>query len=266
VGRTDVATGLFGSAACTIETWVYIPSAATMGRTALVSTMSESTSSAAIALMLGLESGGQLVIQTSAALLTGPVLARDTWFHVVGSVGAAGLKLRINKVTEALNAAQTSTSATAYSVFQRREKNATGTGDDWRTGTQVRLGPTSIYASQLSDARADAHYDAAFASVEESIKSAAVRVETMFSAQKVRAAAHRLGVLLLEYVPIRVASTRVSAVVDGSPWVRVSETHIELLIQERVPLQTVRDILVPIKREDGRWEQPWYHWSDSDGV
>jgi hypothetical protein len=161
LARTDVSTGLFGSAACTIETWVYVPASATMGKTPIVATMSESTSSALIALMLAINASGQLVVEANTvSLASSTAIARDTWYHVVGSVGAAGLKLRVNKTTEALDTGKTSTDTTSYAVFQRREKNSTGTGADWRAKTQVRIGPTSIYASQLSDARTDAHFNA----------------------------------------------------------------------------------------------------------
>jgi len=265
LARTHVTTGLFTSATCTIETWVFVPASATMGRTALVSTMSESTSSAVCNMMLGFETDGSIILQNNAAQIAGPILARGVWYHVVGSVGAAGLKLRVDKVTVALDAARTSTGTTGYSVFIRREKNSTGTGADYRAGTQVRLGPTSIYASQLSDARTDAHYDAAREGFVERVQAAATRTEVMAEGQRLHAASTRLGVLLLEYVPIHVAANRVSAVVDGSPWIQVAETHVEVLVQERVPWKTVRDIPVKDKREH-HWEQGWYHWSDSDGV
>lgn len=151
----------FGSAASTTETWVYIPAAAATGRSMLVAPVVSFDGTAFSGGILGVETGADvLVYQTNTIKVTTSAISRDTWYHVVGSVGAAGTKIRVNKVTLASNAA-TAASATAYPVFQRGFYNGVGSGSDYRGSTFVRLGPTAIYASQLSDARTDAHYDAA---------------------------------------------------------------------------------------------------------
>lgn len=91
---------------------------------------------------------------------------------------------------------------------------------------------------------------------------AALHAETLVAPEQVRAASTRLGMLILEYVPIKVGAVGVEAITDSAPHVRLGSSHVEVLIQERVPLRTVPGELVRIKRDDGRWEQPWLHWSD----
>lgn len=259
-GECAATTATFGSGAMTIETWVYLPQAASL--TSRVVLVVPATSFDAITfhgMVLGLEVGDFLVAQTNAGKVTSAAITRDTWYHVVASNGAAGLKIRANKVTVASNPAFTTQSSTAVTVYQRGSINLTGTGSDYRNMVLLKMGRTTIYATQLSDARADAHFDAAWEGAALPIEVAATRVETLTEAEKARVASTRLGVLLLEYVPIHVAAMRISAVVDGSPWLRICETHVEVLIQERPGLRTVPGIPVHVKHPDGRWEWPWHH-------
>jgi hypothetical protein len=154
----------FGHAALTIETWVYIPAgAATITRMMLVAPVSAFDGIDLSGGVLGIEAGDVLVFQTNTTKVTTAAISRDTWYHVVASVGASGTKIRVNKATLASDAGATTSSSTAYPVFQRGNYNASGTLSDYRQETLVRLGPTAIYAAQLSDARTDAHYDAAVA-------------------------------------------------------------------------------------------------------
>jgi hypothetical protein len=83
-------------------------------------------------------------------------LALNTWHHIVGSVGPAGGKLRINKATVGTSVATSAQSATSGQMLIRAggPLGATGTG-------AMQIAEPAAWLSQLSDARTDAHYDAA---------------------------------------------------------------------------------------------------------
>lgn len=257
-GECAATAATFGSSAMTIETWVYLPTATTLtSRVALVVPASSFDAISFHGIVLGLEIGDFLVAQTSAGKVTSAAIARDTWYHVVASNGAAGLKIRANKVTVASNPALTTQSATAVTVYQRGSINLTGSGSDYRQMATLFLGPTSVYPTQLSDARADAHYDAAWAEVALSIQAAAVMTEALYDGQEIDVASTRLGVLLLETVPINVGAVQVDVLTEGSE-VRVGASHVEVLYLERPGLRTVEEQPVRIRRADGRWEWPWH--------
>lgn len=94
----------------------------------------------------------EITITSPSALTTG------AWHHIIGSVGADGMKVRIDKSTVATNA-RTAVDQLEFSrpTIIRDVGNLTGT-----TGKPALLvAEPAIWRSQLSDAQTDAHYDAA---------------------------------------------------------------------------------------------------------
>lgn len=100
-------------------------------------------------------SGGNQYAISAAAITTG------VWHHVVASVGSAGLKIHLDRATVAsLPGVTASYSGSAMATLLRAGGGA-GANPPNGTAGAVRLALPAIYTSQLSDARADAHYDAA---------------------------------------------------------------------------------------------------------
>lgn len=90
---------------------------------------------------------------TSASALT-----LSAWHHVTASVGAAGMRVRVDKSTVASNAGVTSGyTGSAQKIFIR------GGGSGYNGTGVVTLARGSTYTTQLSTTRLDAHYDAMFA-------------------------------------------------------------------------------------------------------
>ena len=88
-------------------------------------------------------------------ITTAGALSQNTWHHIVGSVGAAGTKIRIDKSTVASNAGVTTgyTGANQLIFLRGAQLNYNGLG-------AMKIARPAYYTSQLSDARTDAHYDA----------------------------------------------------------------------------------------------------------
>jgi len=96
-------------------------------------------------------SGSSIVVTASAPL------SLNAWHHVIGSVGAAGAKIRVDKITVGTNAATTSAFGFNQLVFIR------GGGSGFNGNGAMKIAMVARYTSQLSDARTDAHYDAGMA-------------------------------------------------------------------------------------------------------
>ena len=95
-----------------------------------------------------------------AVVVASSALALNVWHHVVASVGAAGAKLRIDKVTVGTNAATTSYAGSVQSMFLHLHA-LNGAGSTSGTAAMT-IGAPAVYITQLTDARTDAHYDAGF--------------------------------------------------------------------------------------------------------
>ena len=92
--------------------------------------------------------------------LAGPTLSLGAWHHVVASIGPAGGKVRVDKVTGGTST-RTSDITTAYLIRVRQPVDNTGGPNFQRLGWgAAHLAGLRFYESQLSDARTDAHYDA----------------------------------------------------------------------------------------------------------
>lgn len=100
---------------------------------------------------LFLYTGSSVNLDTASALSTG------VWHHVVCSWGAAGSKIRVDKV----NGGTGATTATAFNAtaFYRTHGYYNGSTNTARTGV-LKLAEQVFYPTQLSDARTDAHFDA----------------------------------------------------------------------------------------------------------
>lgn len=140
----------------TYEMWVRIdglPAAETLLATYGGSLASTSGSTSA----LRIAPDGKVNLSTASGTLaaTSP-LSLGAWHHIVGSVGAAGAKLRIDKTTVATSIFTAVASAATGEFYVRGGApfQSTGTG-------AVKLAGIATWKSQLSDTRTDAHYDAA---------------------------------------------------------------------------------------------------------
>lgn len=153
----------FATSAATLEAWVYLTALPT-AQTGIVCCSSSYGGGGADKYMyvgtdgkvrLYLFNSGQLTVASSNAL------SLNTWHHVVASVGAAGTKIRTDKVTDGTNA-NTGSSGGSYKVFIHGG-GADGTGGNAVNVTDssaVKIAEVAVWQSQLSDAQTDAHFDA----------------------------------------------------------------------------------------------------------
>lgn len=141
----------------TYEAWVYL-TAAPASKTQILtfggSGANGGTSGISIdtagKVILNLWNGGGVDITAPSAL------SLNTWHHVVGSVGAAGAKIRVDKTTVASSGTTSVTSPSSGNLYMRSG------GPNGLTGTGAMLiAEPAVWTSQLSDTRTDAHYDAA---------------------------------------------------------------------------------------------------------
>lgn len=145
----------------TLEVWVYL-SALPAANTPLLGAATSYATTGAEDKSLIVTPTGKLNFYVyggaaSANVLSSTALTLNTWHHVVASVGAAGSKIRVNKTTVGENlGATTSWGGSAYQVLLR----AAGSRypEPW---SPVTIAEPAFYTTQLSDARTDAHYDAA---------------------------------------------------------------------------------------------------------
>lgn len=80
------------------------------------------------------------------------------WHHVVCSVGPAGTKIRIDKVTVATGVRTTSENVRANVLLLHG--GTSGSPSNMTNGKPLRIARFSMWQSQISDARTDAHFDA----------------------------------------------------------------------------------------------------------
>ncbi len=155
---TNAATSVnFNSSTGTVECWFY-----------LTATPTDSLSLAACQNNAGGSITKYLRVNTDLSIsfgLTATQLATsaasavslNTWHHVVGSVGAAQSKVRLDKVTVGTRTNTTSSTSNLPASIHRRE-SATG-----KNSGGALIAAVAVWASQLSNAQTDAHYDAMFA-------------------------------------------------------------------------------------------------------
>lgn len=140
----------------TYECWLYLSVATPAAQTMLMTFSGSGASGVTSGLML--ETSGKITMANyPTGNVTAPTaLTTGAWHHLVGSTGAAGTKLRIDKTTVATNGATSALSA-ATGLFRIRNggPNATaGTAD-------LHLAECAVwYGSQLTDLQTDAHFDA----------------------------------------------------------------------------------------------------------
>jgi hypothetical protein len=154
-GTTDTNT----TSDASLECWVYVDDLPT-GGTASLTGDQQTFGSVTEDKQLGVMTDGKVrwyVYDGSAQELTSTdALTLDAWHHIVASVGAAGMKIRVDKVAEASSGATTSYTGVGQEHFIRPSSARVGNADNGAlTVTRV-----AFYETQLSDARVDAHYDA----------------------------------------------------------------------------------------------------------
>lgn len=102
---------------------------------------------------LALFNGSTINADSASALTTG------VWHHAIASVGAAGMKVRVDKTNTGSNSPTGATVPSGTTSF-RVHGRYNGAGNVEQTGA-VKLSEVAYYPTQLSDARTDAHFDAA---------------------------------------------------------------------------------------------------------
>lgn len=101
---------------------------------------------------LGIYNGSTVNADSTSALTT------DAWHYVVASIGAAGMKVRVDKTNTGSNT-PTSANSPGNAAF-RIHGRYSGAANVEQTGACL-IADAAFYATQLSDARTDAHCDAA---------------------------------------------------------------------------------------------------------
>lgn len=159
--KTAVA---FNTSTATLEAFVYLTAYPTNQTGLLCCGSSYGGGGVDKYLYIGTDGAPRYYIFNAGQLtITGTPLALNTWNHVVASTGAAGTKLRVNKATVASNVSTGSTASASAFLFMHGG-GSDGTSFDAINPTnssEIILSRCAAYTSQLSDARVDAHYDAA---------------------------------------------------------------------------------------------------------
>jgi len=152
-GNSANTTATFNSATGTVEAWVYLTANPSVD---LSIAACQNNGGGSLTKFLKITSAGLVFFGTTASVgaTSASALALNTWHHIVGSVGAAGTKLRIDKVTVGTAAATTSSTSALAAAIHRK------LGGGTTTPGAVTIAAVAVWASQLSDAQTDAHYDA----------------------------------------------------------------------------------------------------------
>jgi hypothetical protein len=145
----------------TLEAWVYLTANPTNTLGIVARSVGPLYTSGASDGELTIDSTGKAGFMcyngTNRFITAASALSLNTWHHLVGSVGAAGMKLRVDKSTVASNAGVTTAyTGASQKLFMR------GGGSRCASISPVTIAKGAYYTTQLSDARTDAHYDAMF--------------------------------------------------------------------------------------------------------
>lgn len=92
-------------------------------------------------------------------IVTPSALTTNVWHHVIASVGAAGMKIRLDKSTVATNVGVTAGSNLGASIALWTHGVYNG-ANIVGTAAALSMAEMAWYGSQLSDANTDSHYDA----------------------------------------------------------------------------------------------------------
>ena len=152
------------TSACTAECWFYLAANPTNPTPLICTAASYGSNTQRIALHVNTVGNlGWMIYQggaTAVVILSASAVGLNTWHHVAASIGPAGMKIRLDKTTVATNAG-TSISAGAESVFLRGGgSDNIDTGRQFVNASAVRIARPAFSTTQLSDARADPHFDA----------------------------------------------------------------------------------------------------------
>lgn len=206
---------------CTMEIWLYVSALPSSGLTVFGMNRNSSATHGSEDKIITLHSDGSIRwyvhngsaqnLQTAAG-----VVSTGVWYHVVCSVGAAGMKIRVNKTTHATNTGVT----TSYTGgAQNQHIHATQTNGGNNSNGAFTVAYAAVYASQLTDVRTDAHYDALAAAVTENrISSLSGQVLTQHSEPPVRIPSIA-GLVLTQHSqpPVRIGSTSAQVMLGKAP-------------------------------------------------
>lgn len=143
----------------TYEAWVYLTAAPGQVTPLLVVAPTSGSSGNTSGLLL--QSDGRVTAfhYPGAPFNSPSPLTFNVWHHLVVSTGAAGSKIRVDKVTVATSATTSDQNAGTGPLWFHAYRN----GASVVNGGPVRMAAPAFWTSQLSDARTDAHYDAMLA-------------------------------------------------------------------------------------------------------
>lgn len=149
----------FNSATGTCGIWVYLTAAPPVGSPVqLIACQNNGVGSVTKYLRINAAQTVSFGITSSTRATSTLTVPLNTWTWVVGSVGAAGTKIRINKTTSGTLAnTSSSTTGLAASIHKHESSSIVSSGSILYTAAGI------VWASQQSDATTDSLYDAMFA-------------------------------------------------------------------------------------------------------
>lgn len=140
----------------TAEAWVYLTSVP-VNQTVIMgcaNTFNGSTTDKILSITTAGKVSWMVFSGSALTTLSSAALSLNVWHHVVASTGAAGTKIRVDKVTVGTGTPTTSFTSSGQQVLL----HAAGSG--YSTSRDISIAAPAFYAAQLSDTRTDAHYDA----------------------------------------------------------------------------------------------------------
>lgn len=150
-------TATLATSAATLEAWAYLTS--NPGANTLIMGLGEAGT---FDKSMYVDTAGKVNFYvyngSGQNLAASAALSLNTWHHIVCSVGAAGTKIRVDQTTLGTNGSVTSSFSSAQIVHIRNRPGTMNGGFGAIVGTDlITIGPTVVFASQLSDTRTDAH-------------------------------------------------------------------------------------------------------------
>jgi hypothetical protein len=153
----------FASSAATLAGWVYLTATPTAKTPIVACAQSYGVNTMDKALYVDTDGKPKFMVFSGSAVTAvgSSALSLNAWHHVVASVGAAGVILRVDKAT-----AGTASATSSYSGNQLVFVHGGGSDPPsslvFTDGSAAVTGPCAVWASQLTTVQSDAHYDAAF--------------------------------------------------------------------------------------------------------
>lgn len=146
----------------TLEAWVYLTATPTAKTPVIACAQSYGVNTMDKVVYIDTDGKPKFMIFSGSTVTAvgSSALTLNAWHHIVASVGAAQVILRVDKTTVA-----TSTATSSYSgsqlVFLHGGGSDPPSSGVYTDGSAATIAPGAIWTSQLTTAQTDAHYDAA---------------------------------------------------------------------------------------------------------